>query len=822
LKQNLVDFYQKLTNSTAKKIAFWSGSFLILLGVFFTVVLTFYQDGIIQAFVNEVNKRLQAEVQPRKITATIWQDFPNVSISFDHILVKEAQVEKPDTLAYFETLYFTFNMWELLDGKYKLQQLYAENGQVNLKIDSKGRNNFTVMKPTESAEQSENFSFKLNRLKLNKVDFSYENFKNKDTYKINISEVVAKVAFQTNSLETELDGACQIRQIRVGNTDYVKNQHLKISMPFSYEFEKEIVQIENTELQLGGGEFALSGLYEGFNDSYLFLKLDGKNTNLQTILAFCPQEVRKELSAYKSRGKVYFNAEIDGKLANNKMPSIQVGFGFSNVSISHPDFSQQIENFFASGEFNNGRLQNLATSTLKLDSLSGNLASNPFVGKVAVSNLADPNLALVFKGNFQLEDLLTFYPIQNISYASGKLKINLDYLGKLSKNSIQQAKGTLDVTNATFQFKNHPKKWQFRTANFQFKRNQIQIDSLAGKVGDSDFLVRGKIVNWLDLGESKYAGLELNLFSNKFAVSDLLSDEISDSEEDSSIFVSPYMNLKAQVNEFVYEDWTMRNAKGEVAISDFADYEFSNFGFDWLEGSFLLNGEMRLKKKENYFAGTIGISSVDLPTLFRTFNDFGLDAISHKNLEGTLSADISAQFPLNKNWDFIWERADAVIDGEVTNGKLINYEPMQQLAVFLKNKDLENISFSKLTNVFLIKADTLIIPKMEIASSAGQIFVGGRQRVSGEMIYHLQVPLKNFKKPDKDEAFGAIEDDGLGGGNLFLLLTGTPDNFKIGYDKQVVAKKIKEDLKDEKKEFLDLFKEKKKKEQVGLKKEEFD
>jgi hypothetical protein len=149
-------------------------------------------------------------------------------------------------------------------------------------------------------------------------------------------------------------------------------------MPFSHEFEKEIVQIENTELQLGGGEFALSGLYEGFNDSYLFLKLDGKNTNLQTILAFCPQEVRKELSAYKSRGKVYFNAEIDGKLANNKMPSIQVGFGFSNVSISHPDFSQQIENFFASGEFNNGRLQNLATSTLKLDSLSGNLASNRF------------------------------------------------------------------------------------------------------------------------------------------------------------------------------------------------------------------------------------------------------------------------------------------------------------------------------------------------------------------------------------------------------------------------------------------------------------
>ncbi len=345
---------------------------------------------------------------------------------------------------------------------------------------------------------------------------------------------------------------------------------------------------------------------------------------------------------------------------------------------------------------------------------------------------------------------------------------------------------------------------------------------MIGKVGSSDFLIRGEIINWLELGESEYAGLNINLFSNKLIVKDLLSDEIYETKEDSSVFISPYMNLKADVKEFIYEDWTLKKAKGEVAIANFADYEFNNVSFDWLQGSFVLNGRMGLKKSENDFAGTIGISSVDLPTLFRTFNDFGLDAISHKNLAGTLSADISAQFPLSKNWDFIWERADAVIDGEVLNGKLINYEPMQQLAFFLKNKDLENISFSKLTNNFLIKADTLIIPKMEISSSAGQIFVGGKQRISGEMTYHLQIPMSNFKKPDKDEAFGAIEDDGLGGGNLFLLLTGTPDNFKIGYDKQIVAQKIKQDLKDEKEEFLDLFKEKQKKEQVGLKKEEFD
>jgi hypothetical protein len=98
---------------------------------------------------------------------------------------------------------------------------------------------------------------------------------------------------------------------------------------------------------------------------------------------------------------------------------------------------------------------------------------------------------------------------------------------------------------------------------------------------------------------------------------------------------------------------------------------------------------------------------------------------------------------------------------------------------------------------------------MEIKSNVSNISVLGTHSFNQEMDYKLAVPLKNFKKKqDKDEAFGAIEEDNKGNSILFLTVKGTTSNYKIAYDTKRTGKKIKEDLKKEKKELEQLFKKK--------------
>jgi hypothetical protein len=88
----------------------------------------------------------------------------------------------------------------------------------------------------------------------------------------------------------------------------------------------------------------------------------------------------------------------------------------------------------------------------------------------------------------------------------------------------------------------------------------------------------------------------------------------------------------------------------------------------------------------------------------------------------------------------------------------------------------------------------------------------------------VTAPLRNKKKIDPDEAFGAVEDDGAGRIKVFLKITGTTDDYDVQYDKQALKKNIAAGLKKEVQELRDAVKTKgvKKKKELELSDEVFD
>ncbi|HTJ51583.1 MAG TPA: hypothetical protein VL443_19120, partial [Cyclobacteriaceae bacterium] len=83
--------------------------------------------------------------------------------------------------------------------------------------------------------------------------------------------------------------------------------------------------------------------------------------------------------------------------------------------------------------------------------------------------------------------------------------------------------------------------------------------------------------------------------------------------------------------------------------------------------------------------------------------------------------------------------------------------------------------------------------------------------------------LRNKKKIDTDEAFGAIEESSGGQTKIFLKIIGTTDNYEVKLDKEATKKKIMSDLKKEAKELKEAFQSRgaKKKKEVELQKDEY-
>jgi len=90
---------------------------------------------------------------------------------------------------------------------------------------------------------------------------------------------------------------------------------------------------------------------------------------------------------------------------------------------------------------------------------------------------------------------------------------------------------------------------------------------------------------------------------------------------------------------------------------------------------------------------------------------------------------------------------------------------------------------------------------MHVSSDKMDMDVFGTHNFENEYNYHLNILLSDILgkklKPEKENEFGIIRDDGFGKTRIFLNIIGKGDKFEVKYDKKEVSAKIKEDVKKE-------------------------
>jgi hypothetical protein len=178
---------------------------------------------------------------------------------------------------------------------------------------------------------------------------------------------------------------------------------------------------------------------------------------------------------------------------------------------------------------------------------------------------------------------------------------------------------------------------------------------------------------------------------------------------------------------------------------------------------------------------------------------------------------------LSENLKLISKTLTSDISATIKNGELNNFIPLQGLNKYIDDETLNRLRFADLKNDIHIEHETIYIPQMEIRSNATTIQLSGTHTFDQHILYRVAAPLRNKKKVDPDEAFGAIEETRKGQTKIFLKIAGTTDQYKISYDKEAVKNKIVNDLKKEIKELKEAFqlKGKKKKKEIELEKADY-
>jgi hypothetical protein len=216
----------------------------------------------------------------------------------------------------------------------------------------------------------------------------------------------------------------------------------------------------------------------------------------------------------------------------------------------------------------------------------------------------------------------------------------------------------------------------------------------------------------------------------------------------------------------------------------------------------------------------LSTDGVDIQKLFERFNDFDQTEITHKNLEGLLKSEIVYEqlFLPNGEVDMASIQGKGII--EITKGRLKNYQTLESLSKFVDLNELKDIRFSDLKNTILIENETITIPNMKIVNNALNLEISGTHTFDNVLDYHMKIYLSDliaakhdFVKRKKEKK---VEEE-KGGLSAYLHIHGPADKLEFNYDKKKVSQKIKQEAKNERKEFFEAIK---KDFKTGIKEEE--
>lgn len=806
-----------------KKVILWS----ILVALIFVIqgllLVWYFEDDIKQAAVKELNKSLNTPIKVDKIELNFFEHFPQIALIFPNVSIKSSDSSHNEDLLVADEISMLFNLWDIYQKKYIVKKLYINNAVWNSKILKDGEFNFDVLKKNNESD-SENFNLKIKEIEIHNSIIKHFDEASNQFMVFDVDDIAASGDFGSNKFEIKIKSDLVIKSLLLEKISYLKNKRIKLNSEFSVDLVNNTYKFNNTAFSVEKLNLLLNGKIEySDKNKNIDINIDGKDLNIQSFLSILPDAISQKTKDFKSEGNFYFKMKFKGGFMKNETPNVELvaGLNNTNIVVNTNEFKDlKLNNVNCSIYYSNRSTPSVIDDVLKIDNLKGVYNNEEFHSTIELKNFVNPYVKCAVKTSQNIPELLKLFPVKNINSEKGKIDFDVKIEGLVS--DLKDAKnfkninssGTINISNTKLIAKNYSLAIDQLNALLSFQKNDLKIDNSSFVIGESDAKIKGYFRNVFSylLGDDQELQIDATLNSGNINLQELLSSSKVEQGETYKFKLSKKLkaNILVNVKTLTFDLFKARDIEGKIKIDDqILDAEYLSFqsqnGIVFSDIKFDTRNPILMPMK-------IGLSlqKVDISNLFREFKNFGIDILTDKNIKGVLTSDLKIGMAWDENLNSNHNLFTA--DGKILieNGELINFNPMLALSKYIDVNELKNLKFSNLENNISIKNSLIFIPDMEVKSNALNLNLSGTHQFNNQIDYHLKMLLSNIiKKKSKklgDEQFGEIEDDGTGRTTLFIRMYGDATNPKFSLDKQMIKKKIAEDLKQERQEVKQILK----------------
>ncbi|NOQ75802.1 MAG: hypothetical protein GQ574_27605 [Crocinitomix sp.] len=805
-----------------KKIAFWVFFISLFLVTVTTVILHIYEDDIKEYAISELNSHLKTDVQVRNMEVSIFHDFPNASIAFENVFIADAyeEVTSDDTLLFAREMYFHFNLWDIWSGDYKVKRASIHQGQINLKTTKSGDINYGIIKPVEdSIPKESNFSFLLDLLKVEDVDFVFMNRSTNQDYRLKIHEAFIRGDFAETNYQLNAEGDLLVEKLKSGSLTLISNKEANLNLALDINTLDKSYRFKKGDLGVEDMAFDITGIIDS---SQIDLDVIGSQIQVSELVNSIIPEESEHAGKYQGEGLVNFNGKISGPLSRTKMPSIVADFSVDQGALLEAEHKLKIHSINVLGNYQNAFEDR--KEVLDFKTFSFKLLNSHLTGTGTMEDFSQPKLTTQAVGDLDLAAFHRFFGFKNVEELAGNVKLDLscvilffdpEYRKDLFE--IQSSNGNIALSNVVYKAEGDALRYTNISGDILVQGKDAAAKNLSIKTQNSDLILNGALKNFVPFVEgSGSLGLIASLESSNFDLNEFLGTANKDKEGPLTMFELPgdiNVNIQMNIDRFLWDNHTFEAITGQFLLANrkvtVNQMRLSTLGGN-VKGKLILENRL---ENGNIIDGQIAFNSINAKNLFKEWDNFQQKSITDEHISGTISGNIDLLLLFNPYFSLVEEQILAVSDLTIINGELNDLETMKSITDYMRSNNvlkmmlnkhidrfeekLMHLKFSEMKNTIEIKDRRITIPKMTIKSNALDVDLFGWHDFDNNIEYHFSFRFRQLKTKAEYTEFGKVEDDGLGI-IIYMTMGGTIDEPTFSLDSDERKNDIKENIQLEK------------------------
>lgn len=754
-------------------------SVLVILVILTWLAGAFYisrnKKEVLSTILAQLNKNLNGEITATSMEPTLLKSFPGVSVSLNGVLLRDSlwATHKHDLLK-AQDIDVSLNVLSLIVGNININQIAINNANIYIYTDSNGYSNTSIFKSTKKEKTdkspSKNSALAIKKIDFNKVSLILDNQKRYKLFNFNIDQIQGRMQYPDSGWTGKIKLKTQVNSFAFNTRkgSFLKDKSLEGTLSAHYSRDQDAVILDPEILNIGNHPFKIGAKID-LGKSAFAISIAVDDILFKDVAMLLSPNISSKLLKFGIEKPINIRGNIiddgSGKYGD---PLIKVGITVRDNIISIPAGKLTAANF--DGSFTNqdtsGGVIGDENSAIKFHRLTAKYFNAPLkIDSFTVTNLARPIATGLVTSQFPLTNLNNSLGTQDFEFKQGTADLRLYCKADIDNFRFTKpvVSGSIKIADADILYVPRKLRLVKSALNMNFNQNDLSIQNGHFQLGKSELNVSCFIANFANLYYTAPDKIQVNLkmhspqlYLNEFlpflgprtAVRKSPSSGNSmkaASKELSNVLEVSKMNINLTVGKAIYDKFLAKNLVADISLRGKGIY-FDKISVAHANGTLALTGSILQEPASNAFQINSKISHVSVKDFFYSFDNFGQNSITNKNLKGYLSSLVNISGRISHSGKVLPRSIAGKVVFNLNNAALVNFEPMVKVGKFaFANRNMSNVEIKNLDGTLTIKGDKVEISPMQVNSSVLNFNVKGTYALGNGTEVAMDIPLRNPK-----------------------------------------------------------------------------